>query len=174
MIFYDLILPMDFNIDTATTDDLPEILELNEAVLPAVSSVTLVDMEHFLSIAEYFRILKIKDQIVGFLIALTPGKNYQSLNYKWFEKKYKSFMYIDRIVIAPAFHGNGFGRAFYDNLSDFSSEQAPRITCEVNIRPMNEGSILFHEKYGFDQVGTQETEGGTKEVSLMAIDLPNN
>jgi hypothetical protein len=83
-------------------------------------------------------------------------------------------MYVDRIVIAPAFHGNGFGRAFYDNLSDFSSEQAPRITCEVNIRPMNEGSILFHEKYGFDQVGTQETEGGTKEVSLIAIDLPNN
>ena len=69
MIFYDLILPMDFNIDTATTED-----------LPAVSSVTLVDMEHFLSLAEYFRILKIKDQIVGFLIALTPGKNYQSLN----------------------------------------------------------------------------------------------
>jgi predicted GNAT superfamily acetyltransferase len=33
---------------------------------------------------------------------------------------------------------------------------------------------LFHEKYGFDQVGTQEIEGGTKEVSLMAIDLPNN
>ncbi len=86
MIFYDLILPMDFNIDTATTDDLPEILELNEAALPAVSSVNLVDMEHFLSIAEYFRILKIKDQIVGFLIALTAGKNYQSLNYKWFEK----------------------------------------------------------------------------------------
>ena len=74
MILYDLILPMDFNIDTATTDDLPEILELNEAALPAVSSVNLVDMEHFLSIAEYFRILKIKDQIIGFLIALTPGR----------------------------------------------------------------------------------------------------
>ncbi len=76
MIFYDLILPMDFNIDTATTED-----------LPAVSSVTLVDMEHFLSIAEYFRILKIKDQIVGFLIALTPGKNYQSLNYNVVREK---------------------------------------------------------------------------------------
>jgi len=76
MIFYDLILPMDFNIDTATTED-----------LPAVSSVTLVDMEHFLSIAEYFRILKIKDQIVGFPIALTPGKNYQSLNYNVVREK---------------------------------------------------------------------------------------
>ena len=76
MIFYDLILPMDFNIDTATTED-----------LPAVSSVTLVDMEHFLSIAEYFRILKIKDQIVGFLIALTAGKNYQSLNYNVVREK---------------------------------------------------------------------------------------
>ena len=174
MICYDLILAMDFNIYTTTTDHLPEILELNEAALPAVSSVTLKEMEHFLSIADYFRILKIKSQIAGFLIALTPGKNYQSLNYKWFEKKYKSFMYVDRIVIAPPFQGNGFGRVFYDNLSDFSSEKTPRITCEVNICPKNEGSILFHKKYGFAQVGTQETEGGKKEVSLMAIDISIN
>jgi predicted GNAT superfamily acetyltransferase len=34
---------------------------------------------------------------------------------------------------------------------------------------MNQGSILFHEKYGFTQVGTQETDGGKKEVSLMSL-----
>ncbi|MBC8345930.1 MAG: GNAT family N-acetyltransferase [Candidatus Marinimicrobia bacterium] len=162
---------MNFSIFTATRGNLPQVLELNEAALPAVSSVTLVEMEHFLSIADYFRILKIKNQIAGFLIALSPGKYYESLNYKWFEKKYKSFMYVDRIVISPPFHGNGLGRAFYDNLWDYSLEKASRITCEVNIRPMNEGSILFHEKYGFKQVGTQETEGGKKEVSLLTLDL---
>jgi predicted GNAT superfamily acetyltransferase len=36
---------------------------------------------------------------------------------------------------------------------------------------MNEGSIIFHKKYGFNEVGTQKTEDGNKEVSLMAFDL---
>lgn len=174
MIFYDLILPMDFNIDTATTDDLPEILELNEAALPAVSSVNLNEMQHFLQIVDYFKTLKINNKVAGFLIALTPGKDYNSVNYKWFENNYESFMYVDRIVVTPTYQGHGFGTAFYNDLVNFSKRNVPRITCEVNIRPMNEGSILFHEKYGFDQVGTQEIEGGTKKVSLMAIDLPNN
>ncbi len=80
-------------------------------------------------------------------------------------------MYVDRIVITPDFQGRGLGRAFYDDLSEFSKVKTARITCEVNIRPINERSILFHEKYGFRQVGTQETEGGKKEVSLMALDL---
>ena len=79
MIFYDLILPMDFNIDTATTDDLPEILELNEAALPAVSSVNLNEMQHFLKIVDYFKTLKINNKVAGFLIALTPGKDYNSV-----------------------------------------------------------------------------------------------
>jgi predicted GNAT superfamily acetyltransferase len=40
--------------------------------------------------------------------------------------------------------------------------------------PPNKGSILFHEKYGFEQVGTQKTEGGNKEVSLMVYKIPFN
>jgi Predicted acetyltransferase, GNAT superfamily len=41
------------------------------------------------------------------------------------------------------------------------------ITCEVNIRPKNVDSMIFHKKYGFYEVGTQTTENGKKEVSLM-------
>ena len=171
MIFYCLILPVNFTIINATTNHLPTIRNLNEAALPAVSSVTLDNLEHFLRISDYFRILKFEDNITGFLIALIPGKPYNSMNYKWFEKEYKTFMYVDRIVIAPQFHGNGFGRTFYDDLSDYSIDKTSRITCEVNIRPMNEGSIIFHKKYGFNEVGTQKTEDGNKEVSLMVFDL---
>ena len=38
---------------------------------------------------------------------------------------------------------------------------------EVNIKPKNTGSIIFHKKFGFHQVGTQSTDKGEKEVSLM-------
>jgi len=48
----------------------------------------------------------------------------------------------------------------------------PIITCEVNLKPKNDESLLFHKKYGFEQVGTQETDGGKKEVSLMVYKIP--
>ena len=158
---------MIFTISPTISAQLTSIVKINQEALPAVSSVTLKDMEHFLSIVDYFRTLQLDDIIVGFLIALTPGKDYHSPNYKWFEKKFDSFMYVDRIVIDFAYQSNGFGWAFYNNLREFTEDRSPRITCEVNLRPPNEGSIIFHEKYGFRQIGTQETEGGKKEVSLL-------
>jgi len=41
------------------------------------------------------------------------------------------------------------------------------MTCEVNIRPSNEISMLYHERMGFRQIGSQETNGGEKEVAFM-------
>ena len=164
---------MDFTISETTSDELPLIVKMNQEALPAVSSVSIQDMEHFLNIVDYFRTLKVENKIAGFLIALSPGKDYSSLNYKWFEKTYNSFMYVDRIVIDPSYHRNGFGTSFYNDLETFSIGKSSRITCEVNIRPKNEGSIVFHETYGFEQVGTQTTEEGKKEVSLMSYKLTN-
>ncbi len=163
---------MGYHISKTNTIDLPHIHNLNQGALPAVSSITLNDMTQFLEMADYFRVIKVKNNIAGFLIALAPGKNYQSPNYKWFEKKYSQFMYIDRIVIDPSFQSRGLGRAFYDDLKIFSQQYTPIITCEVNLKPKNEGSLLFHKKYGFEQMGTQETDGGKKEVSLMVYKIP--
>ena len=163
---------MGYHILKTDTIDLPYIHDLNQHALPDVSSITLNNMTQFLEMADYFRVIKVKNDIAGFLIALTPGKDYHSPNYKWFEKKYSQFMYIDRIVIDPSFQSKGLGRAFYDDLKIFSQRYTPIITCEVNLKPKNEGSLLFHKKYGFEQIGTQETDGGKKEVSLMVYKIP--
>ena len=96
---------MNFRIENTSSSELDEILKLNQQALPAVSSVTKEEMEHFLNTVDYFKSLIIDQKVVGFLIALTPGKDYQSLNYKWFENKYKSFIYVDRIVISPSYQG---------------------------------------------------------------------
>ena len=164
---------MNFTISNTIADELPDILIMNQEALPAVSSVSIEDMKHFLNIVDYFRTLKVENKIAGFLIALSPGKDYSSLNYKWFEKTYNSFMYVDRIVIDTNYHRNGLGTSFYNDLETFSIKKSSRITCEVNIRPKNEGSMVFHENYGFEQVGTQTTEEGKKEVSLMSYELTN-
>ena len=158
---------MKFSIIDTKKGHLEQILMLNELSLPAVSSVTIDEMANFLDIADYFKSIIIDNIIVGFLVALHPGKDYHSLNYKWFEKRYKSFIYVDRIVIASSYQGNGFGKSFYNDLALFAKNKTNDITCEVNIRPKNEGSMIFHKKYGFYEVGTQTTENGKKEVSLM-------
>jgi Predicted acetyltransferase, GNAT superfamily len=158
---------MKFSIINTKKGDLGEILILNQLAIPAVSNVTLDEMANFLSFADYFKIIKIDNILVGFLIALYPGKDYQSLNYKWFEKRYKSFIYVDRIVIGSSYRKNGLGKAFYNDLAMFAKHKTDNITCEVNIRPKNKDSLIFHKKYGFCEVGTQVTENGEKEVSLM-------
>ena len=43
--------------------------------------------------------------------------------------------------------------------------------AQVCDKPPNEESILFHKKYGFEQVDTQFTENGKKEVSLMKLSI---
>ena len=164
---------MTYHILTAENKDLPRVVALNQDALPAVSSIELDDMIHFLEMADYFRVIKINSNIIGFLIALTPGKDYQSPNYKWFEKQYNSFMYVDRIVIDPAFQGQRLGWGFYDDLKIFCQRYTPIITCEVNLKPKNYESLLFHKKYGFEQVETQKTNGGKKEVSLMVYKVPS-
>ena len=158
---------MKFSIINTRKGDLGEVLILNQLALPAVSSVTIDEMANFLDIADYFKSIIIDNIVAGFLIALHPGKDYHSLNYKWFEKRYNSFIYVDRIVISYSFRGNGLGKAFYNDLAIFAKHKTNDITCEVNIRPKNEGSMIFHKKYGFCEVGTQLTENGKKEVSLM-------
>ena len=162
---------MDYRISPTVSSDLKQIREMNEMALPAVSSILMEDFQHFLVISDYFRSMFIKDNLIGYLIALCPDRDYHSVNYKYFEANFPSFVYVDRIVIDPSYQGLGLGKAFYNDLVNFSKNHSPIITCEVNIFPPNEGSMAFHRRYGFKQVDTQLSEGGKKEVSLMVLEL---
>jgi len=44
---------------------------------------------------------------------------------------------------------------------------APILTCEVNLNPPNLGSIRFHKRIGFSEVGQQDSKPG-HTVSLLA------
>ena len=160
-------------IQHSTESDLPHILELNKAAIPAVNLLNEPDIRNLFSQAEYFHSLWLNHKVIGFLIALGSGAIYNSPNYRWFESHFDQFLYVDRLVIDPTHQGIGLGRMFYDKLREFAGQKKfSRITCEVNLRPKNESSLRFHRRYGFRQVGVQETEGGTKQVSLLAYQMP--
>ena len=165
---------MKHKIISARLVDLEFVLNLNQRNIPAVSVSTFEIMSYLLKVSEYFKIITIGENPIGFLIALMPGKDYHSENYRWFSMKYHSFMYIDRVVISEKYQGRGYGNLFYNDLHHFSKGSVSKLACEVNIRPMNQKSIKFHEKFGFYEVGTQETENCKKKVSLLIFDNKRN
>ena len=161
---------MDHKIFSACLDDLEFVLNLNQRNTPAVSNSSFEIMSYFLKVSEYFKILTVYEKPIGFLIALMPDKDYHSQNYRWFNNKYNSFIYIDRIVISEEYQRRGYGKLFYSELHHFSKGRVSKLACEVNTRPINQQSIKFHERFGFYEVGTQETENGKKKVSLLIFD----
>ena len=155
-------------IKDAGRDDLENLLALNQSNLPHVGSISMPDLEHLYSEAVYFRIAEIKEQTAGFLIAFEPEAEYGSLNFLWFKKHYNAFIYIDRIVVAPEARRRGIAVSLYRDLENFAAERKiPIMACEYNLQPQNEISRQFHEKYGFKEAGTQDTEHGKKTVSLQ-------
>jgi predicted GNAT superfamily acetyltransferase len=156
-----------------TEEDYAAILELNEASTPHVNSIPGSVLEHLHRQSCYCKVAKEGDQIVGFLVVLAENAHYDSPNFQYFKRHYSSFAYVDRIFVRESHHGRGIGATFYgDLIAELGGEKAC-VTCEVNLRPPNPGSIAFHERMGFRRVAEQDTEGGAKRVSLMVLDLGN-
>jgi predicted GNAT superfamily acetyltransferase len=151
-----------------TPADLPAVVDLNRAAVDALSEASLEDMAWFARVAVYFKVAVEGDALLGFLIAFTPHvQGYPSENYRWFQARYDDFVYVDRVVVAEQARGRGLGRRFYEDLERFAQGRATRITCEVYLRPRNDGSLRFHAQLGFHEVGTLDIKGGTKTVSLL-------
>jgi predicted GNAT superfamily acetyltransferase len=148
--------------------DLRAVHELNEAAVPAVGSVSLTQLSALNVAARQFVLVHCNQALAGFLILLAPGADYASVNYQWFSTRYAQFLYVDRIVIAPPFHRQGVGSAFYERVWRSARQQSVALTCEVNLMPPNPQSMAFHKHFGFSEVGCQHTDGGKKLVSLMA------
>src|SRR5690606_34433974 len=112
-------------------------------------------------------------EVGGFVLALPPGLDYASENYRWFSERSQDWLYVDRIVLAPRLRGRGIGPILYDAVLAAARAAGRRgVTCGVNLRPPNPGSLAFHRRLGFREVGRQETKGGENQVALLAITVP--
>lgn len=154
-----------------TSEDLGAVLKLNQASVPHVSSVNLATMEWFAAHAHYFRVANAQEELAGFLIGMRPGLAYESANYRWFSNNYEDFGYVDRVAVSPTTRRLGIASALYQDFATTLRGHVDVMTCEVNIRPPNESSMRYHEQHGFVRVGSQETEGGKKEVALLEMKL---
>lgn len=158
---------MKYQIRDVAQDQLEAVLALNNAAVPHVNSLALMELGRFTEVAAYFRVAAADGAVVGLLVGFLPGADYSSENYLWFESRYDDFIYIDRVVVAPEASGRGIAKALYADLEAAMVGKVAAITCEVNIRPPNRASTAMHRRLGFVEVGQQETGGDEKRVSLL-------
>ena len=136
---------------------LQSIYNLNQANTPEVGS--LESMQHLKQLIEFssYNLLVLKEnEIVGFIICMREGSAYWSENYKFFTKRLKKFIYVDRVAIDEQHRRAGLGQAIYEDILIQASHDSLPIALEVNTQPVNQPSLNFHEKMGFDQVGIRD------------------
>lgn len=152
----------------ANEADFEAIVRLNEAEAQHTSMMDIDRLGQLDRLSCYHKVASVEGTIAAFLLAMCHDAPYVNDNFSWFASRFSTFIYVDRIVVAASFSGNKLGSLLYADLFAYAREHGvPMITCEYNIIPPNEPSRRFHDKFGFQEVGTQWVSNRTKLVSLQ-------
>jgi len=151
-------------IQRAHLNVLPKVVELNNRESKWVGKKDIAFFQKYIDIS-FFNVAEYNGKIVGFLMAMDQNTDYDSINFLWFKEKYDKFYYIDRVIVDESIRGKGIGSLLYKELLD-KREDVP-LVAEVSIEPSNEGSVIFHEKNGFIEVGTLKS--GDKKVRMYCL-----
>jgi predicted GNAT superfamily acetyltransferase len=151
----------------ATAGDYPSICALNLAEVHHTSDMDVERLAELSDLACYHKVALVNHVVAAFLLAMRHDSPYKNVNFAWFAGRYDQFLYIDRIVVSSACRGMRLGSLLYEDLFGFAKRECiPLLACEYNIFPLNEASRSFHDKFGFEEQGTQWV-GQRKQVSLQ-------
>ncbi|QFT30822.1 Acetyltransferase (GNAT) family protein [Labrenzia sp. THAF82] len=133
--------------------DLGTLLPLNNAAAPGVSALSAEAMLDLINSALINLVAEIDNAPVGLLLCMGDGADYSSPNYVWVSERFSNFAYIDRIFVDETLRGRKIGDALYAELFRHFAGTGRSFLCEVNERPPNPGSLRFHGRLGFQEVG---------------------
>ena len=159
--------PVVRNIENA---DLQRVLEINNANTPGVSELTFAELESDLNNSLHaLAIVNEQGEVCAFCITFDPGAPDAGANHRWFAERYRSFVYLDRIAIDSNHQNRGLGALLYQAVEQHMLESAELslLCCEVNLEPPNPGSLRFHNRLGFTEVGQQSPQHGYIVSLLM-------
>jgi uncharacterized protein len=147
------------------------ILALNRAHVAETSTLEAAELRSLL--AQAFHVGTCDRGREAFLIALDQDAVYLSPNFLWFKSRHERFVYIDRIIVAPAQRGRGLARLLYEELITAAARaRHTLIGCEVNMEPPNPASDAFHAALGFAEAGRAVLPGGAKRVRYLTRGIP--
>jgi len=154
--------------------DLPRVLEINNANTPGVSELTMAELQT--DLRNSLHALAIDDEhgeVCAFCITFDPGAPDAGANHQWFAERYKSFVYLDRIAIDSNHQNRGLGALLYQSVEQqmLKSVEHSLLCCEVNLEPPNPGSLRFHLRIGFTEVGQSIPKYANYRVSYLSKSL---
>mgnify|MGYP005670554933 CR=1 FL=1 len=138
---------------------------INEQGLPGTGRVSEQEISDLLQFSSLSVGVFDGNELLGFVICLPPRTRYGSLNYQWFNDHYNAFVYVDRITVSTLHRNRGVGTKLYETVVAYSKEKNIPIAAEVNLNPPNPGSIRFHERFNFEQVGVLHHD--EKSVTML-------
>ena len=149
--------------------DVTRVLEINNANTPGVSELTLSELET--DMKNCLHALAIDNEhgeVCAFCITFDPDAPDAGANHQWFADRYKSFVYLDRIAIDSNHQNHGLGAMLYQSVEQLMLDSAEHsvLCCEVNLEPPNPGSLRFHKRIGFTEIGQHSPQQGYV-VSLL-------
>ncbi|WP_420333501.1 GNAT family N-acetyltransferase [Roseibium sp.] len=148
--------------------DLSLLLSLNSAAVPAVNKLGAEQMLDLVNQSLECLVALLDDTPVGMLLCFGEGADYASPNYRWLSDRFEHFAYTDRIFVDDTQRGQKIGDALYSELFDRMAGTGRCFTCEVNERPPNPGSLRFHSRLGFEEIG--RADNGATSVIYMRRD----
>ena len=153
------------DIRALSLDDIEAMWTINEEGLPGTGQVSHEELASLLNLASFSMGVFEDGHMLGFVICLPPSTAYGSLNYAWFNQRYDAFLYVDRIAVAEAHRNEGVGSMLYEQVARHAGEQNIPVAAEVNLEPPNPGSVRFHHRFGFEEVGVLQHE--KKAVTMV-------
>ena len=139
--------------------------QINEQGLPGTGQISPEEMADLFSLSELPIGVFDGDEMLGFVLCLCPRTRYASLNYAWFNQRYQDFLYVDRIAVATEHRDRGIGSLLYGRVIEHGESLQFPVTAEVNLTPPNPGSIRFHVRHNFTEIGVFQQ--GKKSVTMM-------
>jgi predicted GNAT superfamily acetyltransferase len=149
--------------------DVTRVLEINNANTPGVSELTMIELATDLKNSLHALVIDNEHgEVCAFCITFDPNAPDAGSNHQWFAERFKSFVYLDRIAIDSNHQNRGLGALLYQSveLHMLNSAEHSLLCCEVNLDPPNPGSLRFHERIGFTEVGQHSPQQGYL-VSLL-------
>jgi uncharacterized protein len=153
-----------------TDTDVVAVAALNASEVPRLGPLTEAELRSHLRRCDLALVAAGPDgALAGFVLALGPGRDYGSENYRYFAARGSDFLYVDRVAVAPRFRRRGLAGRLYDAVEAHARATGyGEVTCEVNVRPLNHASLAFHAGRGFVELGREDRSGGSLRVALLA------
>lgn len=100
--------------------------------------------------ADFSVIRKTNDDLHGFLLGMTSGRDLEHFSYQWFMTRLENFLYIDRVVVDASHRGNALAMAMYEEARFWARENGIEyIVCQLHDRPPSPEAHALANELGF-------------------------